>query len=192
MARSRASFTVPSRLLDGPNTVSAIGNGRRVSAIATLNGVLPIASQFYFAGAMNTATEHSSVHILEHQCESASVRLTFFFGSGATDTKLITVAAHAEKVVPVASLEPFTGAVRPRPAGQSPHLGANLDRARRPGRRHLAREHRPGPDMVHGRGLYRPDLPGERLDPQRRLQCTGARAVATAAVRWPRRPGPLR
>jgi hypothetical protein len=104
-----ASFTVPSRLLEGANTVSAIGNVSRVSAVATLSGVLPVASQFYFAGAVNTATEHSTVHILNTNGESASVRLTFFFGSGATDTKLVTVPAHAAKVVAVATLEPFTG-----------------------------------------------------------------------------------
>ena len=50
-----ATFTVPSSLLDGANTVSAIGNQSRVSAVTPLTGHLPVAAQFYFAGAVSTA-----------------------------------------------------------------------------------------------------------------------------------------
>src|SRR5579883_2880998 len=57
----QAAFVVPSRLLDGVNTISAIGNASRVTTVVPVTGSLPIAAQFYFAGGLNTATEHSFI-----------------------------------------------------------------------------------------------------------------------------------
>jgi hypothetical protein len=104
-----ASFKVPSSLLRGANTVSAIGNQSRVSAVATLTGNLPVASTFYFVGGMNTASAHSFVHLLNTNGQPAQARLTFFFDSGATDTKLVDVAPTDQKVVAVSELEHTMG-----------------------------------------------------------------------------------
>jgi len=97
-----ASFIVPTRLLNGGNTVSAVGNGSRVTAVAPLSGVLPTAARFYFAGGQNTATAHSFVDILNRNNEPASVALTFYFDSGAVGNVRDTVPAHGKRVISVA------------------------------------------------------------------------------------------
>ena len=97
-----AAFKAPGSLVDGPNTVGAIGNLSRVSAVAALTGALPVSAQFYFAGALNTATEHSSINLLNANGLAATVRLTFYFDNGTTGVKTINVAPTSETVVPVA------------------------------------------------------------------------------------------
>ena len=97
-----ASFVVPTRLLNGGNTISAVGNGSRVTAVAPLSGVLPTAARFYFAGGQNTATAHSFVDILNRNNEPASVALTFYFDSGAVGNVRDTVPAHSKRVISVA------------------------------------------------------------------------------------------
>jgi hypothetical protein len=67
------------------------------------------AAQFYFAGAVNTATEHSSIDLLNAHGQPARVQLTFFFGAGATDTRVVSVGPTSEKVISVATLEHVTG-----------------------------------------------------------------------------------
>jgi hypothetical protein len=98
----QASFTVPSRLLAGANTVSAVGNASRVAAVSPLTGTLPIASQFYFAGGLNTSTAHAFVDILNPNAEVASVTLTFYFDNGTTGHESYAVPAHTMKTVSVA------------------------------------------------------------------------------------------
>ncbi|HKC74013.1 MAG TPA: hypothetical protein VKF37_07395, partial [Chloroflexota bacterium] len=104
-----AAFTVPSSLLNGANTVSAIGNESRVSAVAPLTGQLPVAAQFYFAGVLNTATEHSYLDLLNTHAQPADVQLTFFFANGATDTRMVSVGPTSVEDIPVASFEHVTG-----------------------------------------------------------------------------------
>jgi hypothetical protein len=99
-----ASFKVPNALLRGANTISAIGNESRVSTVAHLIGKLPRSTQFYFAGGLNTAQDHSYIGLLNTNDQPASVRLTFFFDNGAQYTRLVTVGAHAQKRVKVANL----------------------------------------------------------------------------------------
>ncbi len=105
----KATFAVPSTLLRGVNTVSAIGNESRVSAVATLIGHLPVASTYYFAGGVNTAGEHSMVNLLNTNGQPARVRLTFFFSNGATYTRLVDVAPTSQKTVAVSDLVRATG-----------------------------------------------------------------------------------
>jgi len=97
-----ASFRAPSSLVDGPNTVSAIGIVSRVAAVAALNGVLPVSAQFYFAGGMNTAAEHSTVDLLNANGQATTVRLTFYFDNGTTEVRTVSVAPTSEMSVPVA------------------------------------------------------------------------------------------
>jgi len=105
-----AMFNAPSSLLQGTNTVSAIGNRSRVSAVIALTGNLPRSQQYYFAGGMQTPGEQSFVNLLNANGQPATVRLTFFFNNGATTTKIVTVNATTQKTVAVASQVQFTGA----------------------------------------------------------------------------------
>jgi len=104
-----ASFKAPSSLLQGANTVSAIGNQSRVSAVSALTGQLSRSEQYYFAGGLQTADAHSAVNLLNGNGQPATVKLTFYFNNGATDTKTVMVNAGSQKTVAVASLEPFNG-----------------------------------------------------------------------------------
>jgi hypothetical protein len=105
----KADFTVPSSLLRGVNTVSAIGNESRVSAVATLTGNLPVASTYYFAGGMNTSSERSMLNLLNGNGQPASVCLTFFFGNGATSSRTLDLGPTSQKSVAVSDLVHTTG-----------------------------------------------------------------------------------
>ncbi len=96
-----ASFTVPSTVLNGQNTISAVGNESRVTAVTALTGNLARSPLFYFAGGVNTATEHSVVQVLNTNNQPADLSLHFYFDNGATYSKTATVAAHAQAVIPV-------------------------------------------------------------------------------------------
>jgi hypothetical protein len=104
-----AALTVPSSLLNGANTVSAIGDESRVSAVAPLSGRLPVAAQYYFAGVVSTATAHSYIDLLNTHAQPAEVQLTFFFANGVTDTKVVSIGPTSVKDIPVASLVRVTG-----------------------------------------------------------------------------------
>ena len=97
-----AAFKAPSTLLSGTNTISALGNKSRITAITAITGTLPVAAQFYFAGGMNSASEHSFVNLLNANGQPASVHLTFYQSDGATSEQHVTVAPTSEKVVSVA------------------------------------------------------------------------------------------
>jgi len=99
-----ATFVAPPTLLRGANTVSAFGNQSRNSAAATLIGSLARTAQFYyFAGAPNTGSAHSFIALLNPNAQPSSVRLTFYFDSGAQFTKVVTVRANAEQIVSAAA-----------------------------------------------------------------------------------------
>ncbi len=93
-----AMFKAPASLLQGVNTVSAIGNESRVSAVSALTGALPRATQFYMAGGLNTATESSNIEILNSNAQPASVSLIFYFDNGARIPKRVSVPAHSDKL----------------------------------------------------------------------------------------------
>ncbi len=96
-----ATFTVPSTVLNGQNTISAVGNESRVTAVAAFTGNLARSPLFYFAGGINTATAHSVVQVLNTNNQPATLSLHFYFDNGATYNKTATVAAHAQAVIPV-------------------------------------------------------------------------------------------
>lgn len=99
-----ATFKVPTSILRGTNTISAIGNQSRVSSITTFSGILKRAPEFYFAGGINSTKTNSYLSLLNANKQPASVRLTFYFENGAAYTRLVTVNADSEKRVPVANL----------------------------------------------------------------------------------------
>src|SRR5437763_429101 len=82
-----ATFRAPRSLVRGANTVSAMGNQTRRSAVTTLSGRTPVAARFYFAGGLNTARAHSFVQVLNTNRQPVRVGLTFYSSTGATSTK---------------------------------------------------------------------------------------------------------
>jgi hypothetical protein len=104
-----ATFRVPSSLVHGANTVSAMGNQTRRSAVATLMGRTPVAAQFYFAGGMNTAREHSFVQVLNTNRQSVRMWLTFYSSMGATSTTAVDVGPTSQNVIPVARITRVSG-----------------------------------------------------------------------------------
>jgi len=99
-----ALFVAPSSLLRGSNTVGAIGDDSRVTAVTVLNGVLPMAAQFYFAGGLNGTDGRSSVALLNTNGRPARVRLTFYGANGATDSATVTVNPTSQRSIAVAGL----------------------------------------------------------------------------------------
>jgi hypothetical protein len=99
-----ASFTVPGSIRRGDNTVSAIGNQSRVSAVAALTGNLPLSTQFYMAGGLNTAAESSNIVVLNTNKQSARVGLIFYYQDGAAIPKTVSVAGHATALFVVSTL----------------------------------------------------------------------------------------
>jgi hypothetical protein len=100
-----ATFKVPTSLLRGSNTVGALGNESRVSAVAALTGMLTRVPEFYFAGGVVGASGHSYVAMLNPNKQPASVRLTFYFDNGASYTRLVDVPASSQQRVDVATLD---------------------------------------------------------------------------------------
>ncbi len=99
-----ASITLPQSLLNGANTLSAIGNQSRVDAVAALTGQLARTTQFYLAGGQNQYNQHSTVSLLNTNAQPASVKMVFYFDNGATETRTTTVPATSTKAVPVIGL----------------------------------------------------------------------------------------
>ncbi len=104
-----ASFVVPASVLRGPNTVSAIGNTSRVSAVATLTGVLAVASSFYFAGASTLNGEAATLPILNPNAQPTHIDFTFYYGASMTGTATLDVPAHSRGT---ADLNALAGAGR--------------------------------------------------------------------------------
>jgi len=99
-----AMVTVPSSVLRGLNTISALGNESRVSAVASLTGNLARTPQYYIAGGVNTVQQPGFISLLNTNPQTASVRLTFYFDNRATFTRIITVSGNSALRVPTANL----------------------------------------------------------------------------------------
>jgi len=90
-----ASFTATQSLLSGVNTIGAIGNESRVSAISGLAGSLPVAGMLYFAGASTLPGETASLPILNTNAQRTHVILTFYYQHGAPCQTAFDVPAHS-------------------------------------------------------------------------------------------------
>ena len=90
-----ASFTATQSLLSGVNTIGAIGNESRVSAISGLAGSLPVAGMLYFAGASTLPGETASLPILNTNAQRTHVILTFYYQHGAPGQTAFDVPAHS-------------------------------------------------------------------------------------------------
>ncbi len=99
-----ATFVAPSTLLRGSNTISAIGNQSRVTAVTALTGQLSRTARYYFAGGLNTSASHSFVALLNPNAQPASVRLTFYFANTTPRERTVTVEATSQRNLSVAGL----------------------------------------------------------------------------------------
>ena len=99
-----AMVTVPSSVLRGLNTISALGNESRVSAITSLTGNLARTPQYYIAGGVNTVQEPGFIDLLNTNAQPASVRLTFYFANRAAFTRIVTVNGSSQQRIPTANL----------------------------------------------------------------------------------------
>jgi len=97
-----ASLRIPSTLLRGSNTLSAIGNATANSAQLVLVGTLALANRYYFAGALNTGSSHSFLTLLNDNAQPTTVRFTLYFDNGATFTHLAAVPAFEQRRISVA------------------------------------------------------------------------------------------
>ena len=104
-----ATFRAPSGLLQGANTVSAIGTTSQRTAVATLTGLGGFPAQAYFAGGLETSSEHSFLSVLNPSGQQARVRLTFYSQTSDRDSMEVTVPAHTRMVMPVARLTRLHG-----------------------------------------------------------------------------------
>jgi len=91
----KATLRAPNGLLNGANTVAAIGAASGRSAVVTLTGRQRVASTFYFAGASTMAGERASLPILNPDTRAARVDLTFYYRDGAPRQARLSVAAHS-------------------------------------------------------------------------------------------------
>jgi len=104
-----ARFVAPDALLNGVNTVSALGNSSRRTAVATLIGIRNPPAQYYFAGALNTGGARTTLALLNPTGERAVVRLVFYLDNGATNTALMAIGPRRQQVVDLARLTPHRG-----------------------------------------------------------------------------------
>jgi len=89
------TFRAPDGLLNGANTVAAIGTTSGRSAAVTLTGRQRVASTFYFVGASTMAGERASLPILNPNAQAAHVDLTFYYRDGTPRQAHLSVAAHS-------------------------------------------------------------------------------------------------
>jgi len=89
------TFRAPDGLLNGTNTVAAIGTASGRSAAITLTGRQRVASTFYFVGASTMAGERASLPILNPNAQAARVDLTFYYRDGTPRQAHLSVAAHS-------------------------------------------------------------------------------------------------
>ena len=99
-----ASFIAGSTLLNGANTVSALGNRRGDLASAALSGRLSVAAQVYLAGGSEAASEHATLQLLNPSRQRATARLTLYFDTGAPESHVLRLPATTQHSVPIASL----------------------------------------------------------------------------------------
>src|SRR5579884_3172941 len=99
-----ATVVLPDSLLRGSNTLSALGNKSRVSAIVNVIGQRSVAATLYFAGATTLPGDHADLPILNTNAQPAHVDLTFFYASGPPRQASLDVPAHSRATADLTAL----------------------------------------------------------------------------------------
>src|SRR5579883_921392 len=99
-----ATVVLPDSLLRGSNTLSALGNQSRVSAIVNVIGQRSVAATLYFAGATTLPGDHADLPILNTNAQPAHVDLTFFYASGPPRQASLDVPAHSRATADLTAL----------------------------------------------------------------------------------------
>jgi len=97
-----ASFTVPAAVLNGSNTVSAVGASSRAGAQAAATAHLTVATRWYFANGDTTGTTVTTISMLNPGDVQATVKMTFLYQVGPMQTYTEIVPAHREVSVGLA------------------------------------------------------------------------------------------
>ena len=98
----------PSTLLQGRNTVSALGARSQTPALAAVTGVLAHGSAFYLAGASTAGGDATDLAIVNPQRTAASVAIVFYLPSRPSFTRSLVVPARTRATV---HLNRYVGAV---------------------------------------------------------------------------------
>jgi len=99
-----ATVVLPDSLLRGSNTLSALGNQSRVSAIVNVIGQRSVAATLYFAGATTLPGDHADLPILNTNAQPAHVDLTFFYASGPPRQASLDVPGHSRATADLTAL----------------------------------------------------------------------------------------
>ena len=99
-----ATFRVPAGLLNGANSLGAIGAASGLSAVSTLTGRLTGATTFYFVGASTMPGERANLAVLNPNARAARVDVTFYYRDGTPRHARFSVAAHSRGTASLNSL----------------------------------------------------------------------------------------
>ncbi|GAC1432025.1 MAG: hypothetical protein NVSMB65_05620 [Chloroflexota bacterium] len=94
-----AGLRAPAGLLEGLNTLSATGSTSRATAQVSLQGRLPVAATWYFAGASTFGGETPRLSLLNPNGQSATVTVTIMAVGRPPVSTTLTAAAHARLTV---------------------------------------------------------------------------------------------
>jgi hypothetical protein len=91
-----AQFVVPAAVLNGNNTVSAVGASSRAGAQAAATAHLAVATRWYFANGDTTGTTSTTISMLNPGDAQATVKMTFLYQVGPPQTYTEMVPAHRQ------------------------------------------------------------------------------------------------
>jgi len=97
-----ASFTVPASVINGANSVDAVGASSRAGAHVAATAHLAVATRWYFPNGDTTGTTSTTIAMLNPTDAEATVKMTFLYQVGPTQTYKVTIPAHHQQSVGLA------------------------------------------------------------------------------------------
>ncbi len=91
-----AQFVVPAAVLNGNNSVSAVGASSRAGAQAAATAHLTVATRWYFANGDTMGTTTTTISMLNPGDVQATVKMTFLYQVGPMQTYTEIIPAHRE------------------------------------------------------------------------------------------------
>jgi len=91
-----ATFTVPATVLNGNNSVSAVGASSRAGAQASATAHLTVATRWYFANGDTSGTTTTTISMLNPGDVQATVKMTFLYQVGPMQTYTEIIPAHRQ------------------------------------------------------------------------------------------------
>ncbi|MGH2346000.1 MAG: hypothetical protein ACRDG4_12290, partial [Chloroflexota bacterium] len=97
-----ATFIVPATVLNGANSIGAVGASSRAGAQAAATAHLTVATRWYFPNGDTTGTTSTTISMLNPTDADATVKMTFLYQVGPEQTYTTTVPAHRQLSVGLA------------------------------------------------------------------------------------------